>query len=241
MSSIDCGFTLKHYREILEQARAAGYQFADFLQPPNGKPLLYLRHDVDVSPDNALGMAQVENQAGVISTFFVMCSSPFYNLLDTATFQIFQEIAKLGHRIGLHVDERLPSIRVNGDEAQVDGLEEQFEFLDGILPLHPVLSFHMPTPAVLNLDTGKYINAYSPPFFVDTKYLSDSRRRWREGCFCQWLGSDVLRSFQVLTHPVWWNEEELGYAQVHRLLSERSNRALAANLNSLADFELPVC
>ena len=36
------------------------------------------------------------------------------------------------------------------------------------------------------------------------KYLSDSARRWREGCVCEWLGK--VDRLEVLIHPVWWFE-----------------------------------
>ena len=54
-----CAFSLDHYRELLAAARAGGYRFAHFEQPPRPGDLL-LRHDVDLSLDAALTMAELE-------------------------------------------------------------------------------------------------------------------------------------------------------------------------------------
>ena len=237
MSDSLCGFTLRHYGDILERAREIGYIFSTFAQPPDEGLRIYLRHDVDVLPENSLEIAKLEHQAGVASTFFLMSSSPFYNLLEISTLAIFREISELGHQIGLHIDERVSPINV--DLAEGIRIDEYFRFFIAFLPIQPVISFHMPTNAVLNLSTGTYVNAYSPPFFADIKYISDSRRRWREGCLCRWLEKNELRSLQVLTHPVWWNERELGIHQVYTELGARTDKALFANFDVLTGFGLP--
>ena len=56
---MSCGFTLDHYRELLEAARSGGYRYAHFDRPPREGDLL-LRHDVDLSLDAALRLAEVE-------------------------------------------------------------------------------------------------------------------------------------------------------------------------------------
>ena len=56
-------FDLEHYRELLDAARAGGYRFAFFDAPPRPGDVL-LRHDVDLSLDAALRVAEVEADAG---------------------------------------------------------------------------------------------------------------------------------------------------------------------------------
>ena len=56
---MSCGFTLDHYRELLQAARKGGYRFSHFDQPPRRGDLL-LRHDVDLSLEAALRMAELE-------------------------------------------------------------------------------------------------------------------------------------------------------------------------------------
>ena len=56
---MSCAFDLDHYRELLEAAQAGGYRFATFdARPAAGD--LFLRHDVDLSLDAALRMAELE-------------------------------------------------------------------------------------------------------------------------------------------------------------------------------------
>jgi len=63
----DCAFDLAHYRELLEAAKAGGYRFAFFDREPDAGDLL-LRHDVDLSLDAALALAELEAEAGAEAT-----------------------------------------------------------------------------------------------------------------------------------------------------------------------------
>ena len=53
-----CEFSLAHYRELLEAAKGGGYRFAGFDRPPGGGDLI-LRHDVDLSLEAAVAMAEI--------------------------------------------------------------------------------------------------------------------------------------------------------------------------------------
>ena len=66
------------------------------------------RHDVDFSPHRSLKIAQIENELGISAYYFVLLRSSFYNLLEREISQIFQEIIKLGHIIGLHTYQQIP-------------------------------------------------------------------------------------------------------------------------------------
>ena len=51
------------------------------------------------------------------------------------------------------------------------------------------------------------VNSYGRTFFHDFKYLSDSRRRWREPV------EEIIRSgdynrLHILTHAFWYHEQE---------------------------------
>ena len=74
-----CAFDLTHYRELLDAARAGGYEWASFDRHPRAGDL-YLRHDVDLSLEAALEMARIEHELGVRATYFLMTESGFYNL-----------------------------------------------------------------------------------------------------------------------------------------------------------------
>ncbi len=74
-----CGFTLEHYRDLLEAAKSGGYRFSGFDREPE-PGLLFIRHDVDLSLEAAVRMAEVEAEARAWSTWCLMTRSVFYNL-----------------------------------------------------------------------------------------------------------------------------------------------------------------
>ena len=68
---MSCAFDLAHYRELLDAANAGGYRFAFFEGEPREGDVI-LRHDVDLSLDAALRMAELEAEAGAAATYFLM-------------------------------------------------------------------------------------------------------------------------------------------------------------------------
>ena len=61
---MSCYFDLAHYAEILEAAKAGGYRFRSFEESPE-RGDIFLRHDVDLSLDAALRMAELEAEHDV--------------------------------------------------------------------------------------------------------------------------------------------------------------------------------
>ena len=98
---MSCAFDLEHYRELLEAAQAGGYRFAFFEGAPQPGTVL-LRHDVDLSLDAALRMAELEAEAGAQATYFLMTGSVFYNLASHEGERALARLRELGHRVGLH-------------------------------------------------------------------------------------------------------------------------------------------
>ena len=98
---MSCAFDLEHYRELLEAAQAGGYGFAFFEGSPQPRTVV-LRHDVDLSLDAALRMAEVEAAAGAHATYFLMTGSVFYNLNSHEGEHALARLRELGHRVGLH-------------------------------------------------------------------------------------------------------------------------------------------
>ena len=96
-----CAFDLDHYRELIEAAKAGGYRFAFFDVPPEAGTVI-LRHDVDLSLDAALRMAELEAEAGAAATYFLMTRSEFYNLDAPSGAAAIERLRELGHRVGLH-------------------------------------------------------------------------------------------------------------------------------------------
>jgi hypothetical protein len=179
---MSCAFDLDHYRELLEAARSGGYRFAHFEGAPAEGDLL-LRHDVDLSLDAALRMAELEAEADAQATYFLMTGSVFYNLSSSEGERALARLRELGHRVGLHaVYPRLD-------------LDERFD---------PVIAWHNPDPEYMSAPVENAINVMQPPWFDPERYRSDSNQRWRSGCPHEELRSGAFAWLQLLTHPEIW-------------------------------------
>ena len=179
---MSCAFTLAHYRELLRAAAAGGYRWAGFDRPPQPGDLL-LRHDVDLSLDAALVLAEVEAEEGAWSTWFLMTRSVFYNLASSEGERALARLHELGHRVGHHA--------VYPD---VD-LDDRFD---------PVVAWHNPDPEFMQADIPGAVNVMQAPFFVPGHYRSDSNHHWRSGCPHEELARGAFEWVQILTHPEIW-------------------------------------
>jgi hypothetical protein len=179
---MSCSFDLDHYRELLVAARAGGYRFAHFDDPPRRGDLL-LRHDVDLSLDAALCMAELETEEGASATYFLMTESVFYNLASPEGVAILARLRELGHRVGLH------AVYPNAE------LDERFD---------PVVAWHNPEPEYMTAPIEGAINTMQEGWFDPPTYRSDSNQRWRSGCPHEELRAGAFPWLQLLTHPEIW-------------------------------------
>jgi hypothetical protein len=179
---VSCTFELEHYRELLEAARTGGYRFAFFDRDPRPGDLL-LRHDVDVSPEAAVELAELEAKLGAAATYFLMTESVFYNLGSRAGEQALERLRGLGHRVGLHAVY---------PRAELDG---RFD---------AVVAWHNPEPEFMTAPVDGAANAMEPRFFAPERYRSDSNQRWRHGCPHEALARGEFEWLQLLTHPEIW-------------------------------------
>jgi len=179
---MNCSFDLEHYREILEAAGAGGYRFARFGEGPEPGDL-FLRHDIDLSLEAALTMAELEAELGVQATYLLMTESVFYNLASPVGVAAVEALRGLGHSVGLHAV-----------YPKVD-LDERFD---------PVVSWHNPGPAHISDEIPGAVNAYSERYFSPLTYRSDSNQRWRAGCPHEELRAGAFPWIQILVHPAIW-------------------------------------
>lgn len=177
-----CGFELGHYRELLEAARAGGYRLAFFDRDPGPSDLL-LRHDVDLSLEAALRMAEVESEAEARATYFLMTRSVFYNLASPEGEMALARLRALGHRVGLHA--AYPHVDLDG----------RFD---------PAVAWHNPDPEFMSTPLDGVANAMEPRFFSPDRYRSDSNQRWRHGCPHEDLAARRFDWLQLLIHPEIW-------------------------------------
>jgi hypothetical protein len=201
---VSCSFDLDHYRELLDAARAGGYRFAFFQGQPREGDLI-LRHDVDLSLDAAVRMAELEADAGAAATYFLMTESVFYNLASEDGERALARLRELGHRIGLHAV--YPRAR----------LDERFE---------PVVAWHNPDPDYMSSPVEGAINVMEEPWFSPATYRSDSNQHWRSGCPHDDLRTGAFPWLQLLTHPEIWAYpgETMGETMHAMLDAERERR-----------------
>ncbi|MBD0347604.1 MAG: hypothetical protein ICV59_00505 [Thermoleophilia bacterium] len=179
---MSCRFDLEHYGELLEAAKAGGYRFAFFEREPQAGDLL-LRHDVDLSLDATLQMAELEARAGVPATYLLMTRSVFYNLASAEGERALERLRELGHRVGHHAV--WPTV----------DLDERFD---------PVVAWHNPDPEYMREPVEGAVNVMQPPWLSEGRYRSDSNQRWRHGCPHEALASAELEWLQLLVHPEIW-------------------------------------
>jgi hypothetical protein len=98
---MSCAFDLDHYRELLDATRSGGYTFGTFEGEPSAGHV-YLRHDVDLSLDAALEVAQLEAAAETTATYFLMTRSVFYNLDSLEGIRAIDRLRELGHQVAHH-------------------------------------------------------------------------------------------------------------------------------------------
>jgi hypothetical protein len=180
--SASCGFELEHYGELLEAAKAGGYRFATFDGAPAAGDVT-LRHDVDLTLDAALRMAELESDAGAVATYFLMTRSVFYNLASHEGERAIARLRELGHRVGHHAV-----------HPHVD-LDDRFD---------RVVAWHNPDPEFMRAPLEGAVNVMAEPWFSPDHYRSDSNRHWRSGCPHEVLRRGELEWLQLLTHPEIW-------------------------------------
>ena len=134
-----CGFSLQHYRELLESASDAGYRWSTFDQEPQAGDIL-LRHDVDLSLDAALEMAELEAELGARSTYLLMTQSVFYNLGSSQGRRALNRLRELEHGVGLHAV--WPNLE----------LDDRFD---------PVVAWHNPDPDYMSEPVDGAVNVIS--------------------------------------------------------------------------------
>lgn len=203
---MEISFTLKFYSELISLLKAGGYAFVDYHNYMNAHECVILRHDIDNSIEKALDIAELENKHGVKSTYFTLLRTDFYNPYSKQNLAALLKIQSLGHEIGLHFDEMAYEAGID----VVTAIKKETDILSEILgtPITTV-SMHRPSQKTLdaNYNLAPMVNSYGKVFFNDFKYLSDSRRRWREPVL------DIIKSgeydrLHILTHPIWYQEKE---------------------------------
>ena len=224
---MNCNFTLKHYEEICNIIAESQYKisfFNDYFL--NFKNILVLRHDIDQSLEQSIKIATIENRYNIKSTFFLWLRSPFYNIFEKKYSDIIYKISNLGHQIGLHFDENV--YKIENEKNLNKFIEKEINLIRNYFNINIyTISMHKPSEWLLNNDVklNKYVNTYEKRFFRDFKYLSDSRRQWREGCICNKIDVKKYNKLHLLIHPFWWIDKDISFnKRMSDFIKEKSDK-----------------
>ncbi|MBL4618142.1 MAG: hypothetical protein JKY46_10630 [Robiginitomaculum sp.] len=195
-------FSISGYCSIIETSLAAGYRvtpFSSALSTP--EPAIILRHDIDLSLPCAIEVARAEAEMGVSATYFIMMSSDYYNPFSAIGRHQVQQIAALGHEIGLHWDS---SNYPESDDAVHRQFRNELAHLGDIVGEEIVsASQHIPTDTPLfDVESLVENEAYSQKFRNRFTYVSDSSMQWRETTPLDLI--KLGKSIHFLSHPIWW-------------------------------------
>ncbi len=230
-------FTYKAYYNLLELLKENGYQnclYDGWNQIEN--PYI-LRHDIDFSLEAASFFSEIEQKCNAKATYFVMICTDFYNISSIRSREIIKKIVSNGGVIGLHFDES-----VYDGKNIVDNILKEKRILEQILdmPIHCV-SMHRPSNKTLreNYHIEGMINSYSDTYFKDFKYVSDSRRNWRENIE-EIIIAKKYAKLHILTHAFWYHKDELtaGEALKKFIIQKKENcyTFLDENIRDLNEF-----
>ena len=262
------GFLYKDLKEILQCAKTK-FEFCLFSEAcgilrkldsakASGKKLkLFMRHDVDVSLEKALTIAQIERDLGIRATYMVMTDSKLYGLDDGSSIGLLNTIMEMGHEIGLHIHMPESSDVNSVKKALVPACKRLEEKID--LPVSS-FAFHRPGQAQttnllfrLPLEISGRVNAYAteltgfkyesePPL---KHYISDSGGgRGLTRPLLEMLRDYDKSLLQLLIHPIWWglypeSGENLFAFYVEKIQNCREE--LRSKINDAINYDVNLC
>ncbi len=232
------------YEALLQGFLSQNYSSVTFTNFTGRDRELLLRHDIDYSLEHAVRLAQVEKKLGLVSTFYVLVTCPFYNVLSPDNQDRLRQILNAGHTIGLHLDLQSPMGTQDLNALAI----KQAAILEAACNIEiDTLSFHRPGTllkgkAYNEIMFDGFVSAYEDRFFKDIAYVSDSRGGWHYGHPFNHPSFESGKPFQLLTHPMWWasgNHDSPG-ALMHSQIQSASleTRKLAFQEFSITDGDI---
>ena len=200
-------FTYDFYSKLLKKFSRDFHPitFMETIDHNSNQRNLLIRHDVDLSVAKARELAEVEYTLGYRSTFMFIPNYELYSFEDNSVRSDIKAIRSMEHEIALHFDYRQHSDQTHFD--LIEALKKDKELMEDTLDIEiKSFSFHRPLPEQIGIrkNMAGLVNAYAPKFIEN--YISDSGGVWRIGNPLEFLPKQKSNFFQILTHPVWWNE-----------------------------------
>jgi hypothetical protein len=153
-------------------------------------------------------MAELEARLGIRASYFVLFSTPYYNLLSEKYCHFPRQLREMGHEVGLHYDVRV--CIALGKGGLIDILEAHIDLLTKLTGTK-IKSIAMHNPSINGEDPyreiKKFINAYDDQFTKHIKYFSDSCGAWRDEAVSVFEAFNIPPRLQLLIHPLFWDRE----------------------------------
>lgn len=206
-------FTYDGYIRLYDLLQSRQYNAANYHNYT--KKCVILRHDIDFDIDAALNMAEIEYENNIKSTYFVIVTSDFYNVHSLESRIKLKRIVELGHEIGVHYDELAYPNDIGNIDKIIKNIQQEGTILEDIVgQTITTVSMHRPSQEIIekNISIPGFINSYGIEFFHEFKYVSDSRRCWREPIE-KYIDEEKYDKLHILTHPFWYKDEELGLTE----------------------------
>ena len=209
-------FEYSEFRKMITTCLDAGYSFEKFPDAENllemRKKFVLLRHDIDLDLEKAYKMALIEHELGIEATYFLMLRTEHYNLFSEKNAFYVNEIIRLGHEIGIHVD-----VAVYPENSTIEELNrvcmDEVSMLERWFGIKiSTISYHRPNKLVLSGNpalTEPLVHTYMPVFRDKIKYYADSRGLWRYGNPLEGDEFNAGTPLHILIHPIWWNDSEI--------------------------------
>lgn len=227
-------FTYEAYGEMLKKLIKKGYQFVGYQNWQEAPQTVILRHDVDFCLEKAVKMSTIERELiGIGGVYFVLPASDFYNVHSKQSRRYIREIIQNGGTIGLHFDEA--QYEASDENELKELIVKELDILSDTVGVKvDVVSMHRPSERILSADIAipGVINSYAALYFKQMKYLSDSRRHWREDVDGI-ISSAEYPHLHLLTHPFWYMDGV--EKSLHQTLKEAVLDASMKYYNTLND------
>lgn len=192
--------TIKAYKSLLQAFVYAGFQFQkfeDYLSNPLDDKVVILRHDVDELADNALKMAKVEHDLGIVSTYF------FRIVKQSNKPGVIQKIVSMGHAVGYHYEDLSSA---EGDfEKAIESFDRNLSYFRQYYPVKAVCMHGSSSSKYDNrllwkkydlLNYGLIGEPYLSLNFDEIFYMTDTGYAWDGG---KYAIRDVVENKHGLT------------------------------------------
>lgn len=194
-------FGINAYTEVINSFKDNGFTFKKFLEKHSPKSI-YLRHDIDFSVQDAVNIAQLEKEIGIVSNYFFMLTSNTYNLLSEVNQSRVRLIKSLGHEVSLHFDPTSHKNMECGFQSERMIFNQMFETDIQMISIHRPGDF---------LNSNKVLNncrhTYEDEFFKNMDYVSDSGGRDIKSVLLDHSKIQPDYPLHLLIHPIWWTTD----------------------------------